>query len=179
MSSPRKPLHLFEAYGVEMEYMIVKNDTLEILPITDKVIYDVAGKFDSDVELEDMAWSNELVLHVIELKTNGPAKSLTIERTIEIEAKIELDIPSAFTPNGDRANDTWHLELLNKNALDEVSIKVYNKNGLVMYEANAFEKEWDGTFRGERVPVDTYYYTILVKLPYVRKIIKGIVTILY
>ena len=77
MSSPRKPLHLFEAYGVEMEYMIVKNDTLEILPITDKVIYDVAGKFDSDVELEDMAWSNELVLHVIELKTNGPAKSMT------------------------------------------------------------------------------------------------------
>ncbi|KAA9325223.1 carboxylate-amine ligase [Adhaeribacter soli] len=77
MSSPRKPLHLFEAYGVEMEYMIVKNDTLEILPITDKVIYDVAGKFDSDVELGDMAWSNELVLHVIELKTNGPARTLT------------------------------------------------------------------------------------------------------
>jgi carboxylate-amine ligase len=76
MSSPRKPLHLFEAFGVEMEYMIVKNDTLEILPITDKVIYDVAGKFDSDVELEDMAWSNELVLHVIELKTNGPAAQL-------------------------------------------------------------------------------------------------------
>src|SRR5688572_22924494 len=77
MSSPRKPLHLFEAYGVEMEYMIVKNDTLEILPITDKVIYDVAGKFDSDVELDDMAWSNELVLHVIELKTNGPSKTLS------------------------------------------------------------------------------------------------------
>ena len=76
MSKPRKPLHLFEAYGVEMEYMIVKNDTLEILPITDKVIFDVAGKFDSDVELDDMAWSNELVLHVIELKTNGPAGSL-------------------------------------------------------------------------------------------------------
>jgi carboxylate-amine ligase len=75
MSSPRKPLHLFEAYGVEMEYMIVKKDTLEILPITDKVIYDVAGKFESDVELGEMAWSNELVLHVIELKTNGPRKN--------------------------------------------------------------------------------------------------------
>src|SRR5688572_19884226 len=75
MSSPRKPLHLFEAYGVEMEYMIVKKDTLEILPITDKVIYDVVGKFESDVELGEMAWSNELVLHVIELKTNGPRKS--------------------------------------------------------------------------------------------------------
>ena len=77
MSSPRKPLHLFEAFGVEMEYMIVKNDTLEILPISDKVIYDVAGKFDADVELGDMAWSNELVLHVIELKTNDPAPGLT------------------------------------------------------------------------------------------------------
>jgi len=76
MSSPHKPLHLFEAFGVEMEYMIVKYDTLEILPITDKLIYDVVGKFESDVNLGDMAWSNELVLHVIELKTNGPAKTL-------------------------------------------------------------------------------------------------------
>jgi carboxylate-amine ligase len=76
MSTTRKPLHLFEAYGVEMEYMIVKTDTLEILPITDKVIFDVVGAFVSDAELGDMAWSNELVLHVIELKTNGPAPSL-------------------------------------------------------------------------------------------------------
>jgi carboxylate-amine ligase len=79
---------LFEAFGVEMEYMIVKNDTLEILPITDKVIYDIAGKFDSDVELGDMAWSNELVLHVIELKTNGPAAELN-NLTEKFQAQVK------------------------------------------------------------------------------------------
>ncbi|PTX20314.1 carboxylate-amine ligase [Pontibacter mucosus] len=73
---PRKPLHLFEGFGVELEYMIVQRDTLQVLPMTDKLIYDEVGEYLSDVEFGDIAWSNELVLHVVELKTQGPVKSL-------------------------------------------------------------------------------------------------------
>jgi gamma-glutamyl:cysteine ligase YbdK (ATP-grasp superfamily) len=69
-------IHLFDAYGVEIEYMIVDKNNLIVKPITDKVIYDVVGEFVSDVEFEETVWSNELVLHVIEIKTNGPRKSL-------------------------------------------------------------------------------------------------------
>ncbi|MDX5443669.1 MAG: glutamate-cysteine ligase family protein [Hymenobacteraceae bacterium] len=76
MSDERKPLHLFEAFGVELEYMIVREKDLKVDPITDKVIFEEVGQYVSDVELENIAWSNELVLHVIELKTNGPAKKL-------------------------------------------------------------------------------------------------------
>jgi glutamate---cysteine ligase / carboxylate-amine ligase len=76
MSSATKTLHLFEAYGVEMEYMIVDRDTLQVKPITDKLIYDEVGAFVSDVEFGEMAWSNELVLHVVELKTQVPTSSL-------------------------------------------------------------------------------------------------------
>jgi glutamate---cysteine ligase / carboxylate-amine ligase len=76
MSSATKTLHLFEAYGVEMEYMIVDRDTLQVKPISDKLIYDEVGAYVSDVEFGEMAWSNELVLHVIELKTQVPAASL-------------------------------------------------------------------------------------------------------
>lgn len=71
-----KPLHLFEGYGVELEYMIVHRQSLNVLPITDKLIYDEVGAYLSDVEFGDIAWSNELVLHVVELKTQGPVKSL-------------------------------------------------------------------------------------------------------
>jgi glutamate---cysteine ligase / carboxylate-amine ligase len=71
------PLHLFEAAGIELEYMIVDDQRLAVLPIADKVLSAVAGKIVSDVELGAIAWSNELVLHVIELKTNGPARSLS------------------------------------------------------------------------------------------------------
>jgi gliding motility-associated-like protein len=75
--------------------------------------------------------------------------------------------------------DTWHLEVTDKDRLDQAIIKVYNKRGLLLYESEGFEQEWDGTFNGELVPVDTYYYTIVVKLPYVRQTYKGVVTILY
>lgn len=56
--------------------MIVQRDTLQVLPMTDKLIYDEVGEYLSDVEFGDIAWSNELVLHVVELKTQGPVKSL-------------------------------------------------------------------------------------------------------
>ena len=110
---------------------------------------------------------------------DGQSISSTSERTIDIQAKVIVDIPSAFTPNGDNANDTWHLEVSSQEGLDQTIIKVYNKRGLLLYESDAFEQDWDGTFNGELLPVDTYYYTIVVKLPYVRQTYSGVVTILY
>jgi gamma-glutamyl:cysteine ligase YbdK (ATP-grasp superfamily) len=70
-------LHLFEGYGIELEYMLVDRNTLSILPVTDRVLEEAAGQIVSDVELGDMAWSNELVLHVIEVKGNGPVRDLS------------------------------------------------------------------------------------------------------
>ncbi len=68
--------HLFEVFGVELEYMLVDRDHLDVLPLTDEVLKAVAGDYVAEVERDSLAWSNELVLHVIELKTNGPAPGL-------------------------------------------------------------------------------------------------------
>ena len=54
-------LHLFEAVGVELEYMIVDADRLDVSPITDRLFEQVAGEIVSDVEHDDIDWSNELV----------------------------------------------------------------------------------------------------------------------
>ena len=86
------PLHLFQAYGVELEYMIVDSETLSVKPITDRVIYEVAGEYLSEIEVGEIAWSNELTLHVIELKTNGPADSL-------------VPLPNLFQKNVGRINE--------------------------------------------------------------------------
>ncbi len=67
---------LLEAIGVELEYMIVRRDTLDVYPVADKLLESVAGSIEGEVEFGDIAWSNELVLHVIEMKTNGPVSSL-------------------------------------------------------------------------------------------------------
>lgn len=67
---------LFQVFGVEMEYMIVDRDSLAVRPIADELLRGMAGDYVNDVEHGDFGWSNELVCHVIELKTNGPAAAL-------------------------------------------------------------------------------------------------------
>ncbi|MDW8287787.1 MAG: glutamate-cysteine ligase family protein, partial [Flammeovirgaceae bacterium] len=67
---------LFEAFGVEIEYMIVDKDTLHIRSIADKLIFDTTGSYTSEVHRGELAWSNELVNHVIEIKCAHPASSL-------------------------------------------------------------------------------------------------------
>ncbi len=70
------PLSLFSAFGIELEYMLVDANTLDIRPIADQVMRLEAGEIVSEVEFDDISWSNELVLHVLELKTSNPAPSL-------------------------------------------------------------------------------------------------------
>lgn len=77
MSSAAPRLPLFAGVGVELEYMIVDAKTLDVRPICDELIHAVTGNYQSEVERGAFCWSNELVLHVVELKTNGPAASLS------------------------------------------------------------------------------------------------------
>lgn len=74
--SSRAPLHAFAAYGIEIEYAIVDRDTLDVCAIADRLLADVAGAEVNEFADGPIAWSNELSLHVIELKTNGPAANL-------------------------------------------------------------------------------------------------------
>ena len=69
-------LRLFEGHGIELEYMIVARDTLDVLPVCDRLMAAVSGSEESEIERGELAWSNELALHVLELKTNGPAERL-------------------------------------------------------------------------------------------------------
>ncbi|MCC6971184.1 MAG: hypothetical protein IT434_13300 [Phycisphaerales bacterium] len=83
-----RPFALFEAFGVECEYMIVDAATLDIRPVADKLLLEAATLpgaepyFESgtavptEVGLGPVSWSNELCAHVIELKTAAPASSL-------------------------------------------------------------------------------------------------------
>lgn len=73
----QRPLHLFEGYGVELEYMVVDSDTLNPLPVSDRLLAAEAGRIVNEHPRGNgIAWSNELALHIIEFKTDGPARSL-------------------------------------------------------------------------------------------------------
>ncbi len=63
---------IFSVLGLEIEYMLVDKDTLAIQPKSDLILKTLAGKQVNEVVLGDIAASNELVMHVLELKNNGP-----------------------------------------------------------------------------------------------------------
>ena len=83
-----------------------------------------------------------------------------------------LDIPLAFTPNGDGYNDKWNLVVISDRYPDGVIvgqiypnavIEVYNRWGeLVFISTNGYADEWDGTdiSNGKPLPVDSYHYII-------------------
>ncbi len=85
-------LGLFEAYGIELEYMIVDARSLEVAPIADRLIERESGGIENEIERADYAWSNELARHVIEVKTNGPVASL-------------VDLPGGFAGELRRMNE--------------------------------------------------------------------------
>lgn len=95
-------LHLFQAFGVELEYMIVDRDSLDIRPIADELLKAELGEYGSDFENGMVTWSNELVMHVIELKSTRPESNFNT-------------LCSAFSDNVTRANsvlEKWNAMLL-------------------------------------------------------------------
>jgi gamma-glutamyl:cysteine ligase YbdK (ATP-grasp superfamily) len=73
-----EPLGLWGGVGVEIEYMIVDSATLDVKPVADRLLAEALGREwarpdePDDVERGTLAWSNELALHVVELKTARP-----------------------------------------------------------------------------------------------------------
>jgi gamma-glutamyl:cysteine ligase YbdK (ATP-grasp superfamily) len=118
MNEP-KILSLFEAFGIELEYMIVDAETLDVKPVADALLARVGRGDEFDVDMGPIAWSNELALHVIELKTNGPSPTLDgvasdfQEHVALVESHLgDLGarlMPSAMHPwmNPDRETRLW------------------------------------------------------------------------
>jgi carboxylate-amine ligase len=70
-----KTLALFEGYGIEIESAVVDADSLDVRSVVDELLREAAGSDEwvEDVDDGAIGLSNELVSHVVELKTNGPA----------------------------------------------------------------------------------------------------------
>ena len=72
----------FAAYGIELEYMLVHCDGLDVAPIADGVL-----QGSTCLERGELGWSNELVLHVLELKNLRPTAGLA-----ELAARFQHEV---------------------------------------------------------------------------------------
>jgi gliding motility-associated-like protein len=73
-------------------------------------------------------------------------------------------MPTAFSPNADNANDLYYPVIFGQTEfVSVIEFRVYNRWGQIVY--NDPSKGWDGKFKGESQPVETYVYHIKVRLP--------------
>ena len=77
---------------------------------------------------------------------------------IVVEFAYTLDIPSAFTPEGDPVNRIVFVRGLGIRNLVEFSI--YNRWGEKLFTTDDINQGWDGYYDGKLQPVDTYVYYV-------------------
>jgi gliding motility-associated-like protein len=69
-----------------------------------------------------------------------------------------LDYPRFFTPNGDGYNDVWKIK--NLDLFPEASIIIYDRYGKLLKELNAINPNWDGTYIGNELPANDYWFNL-------------------
>lgn len=82
---------------------------------------------------------------------------------IKVITNIPVNIPSAFTPNGDGKNDEFKVTNLTIQKI--VEFRVFNRWGQEVFSTTDNKKGWDGTYQGKPQETDTYSYIIRVASP--------------
>ncbi|MBC8883440.1 T9SS type B sorting domain-containing protein [Flavobacterium piscinae] len=73
---------------------------------------------------------------------------------------VVLLVPPFFTPNSDGQNDVFYLKgmefYLNS------SLSIFNRYGKLIKQIGPSNPFWDGTFEGENLPADDYWYVLKI-----------------
>ena len=78
--------------------------------------------------------------------------------TVYVKPESTIDVPTAFTPNGDGKNDIiyadgWGIKKL-------TYFRIFNRWGQLLFETNDIKVGWDGTYNGVPQNMETYVYQV-------------------
>jgi gliding motility-associated-like protein len=80
-------------------------------------------------------------------------------RPIDIEFDGIVDVPTAFTPNGDGINDVFQVQGF---GINQYQFRIFNRWGEMVFESFDINEAWDGFFRGEEQAMEVYVWTLSV-----------------
>ena len=99
--------------------------------------------------------------YTVVVTDSGGCFSVPSYYRFEVKPETTIDVPTAFTPNGDGNNDLifvrgWGIKSL-------IEFKVYNRWGQLVFETSDIKQGWDGYFNGKQQNNDTYTYHAVVE----------------
>jgi len=87
-----------------------------------------------------------------------------VSKNIEVEIEHYIPMPNAFTPDGDGLNDVFGPPSEFCNDYD-LTFKVFDKTGILLFESNSADKKWIGTANGSNTILkrDVYVWILITK----------------
>jgi gliding motility-associated-like protein len=82
----------------------------------------------------------------------------SISKIIKVYPSCVLDVPNAFTPDGNGHND--FLYPLNAVKAQNLQFSVYNRWGQLLFTTNNWKAGWDGRFKGQLQATGTYVWVL-------------------
>ena len=146
---------------------IAKIESVEIVDLTDvnKVTINVSGSGDYEYSLNDItgpfSYSNVFEnipsgIHTIYINDKNGCGIVSKEIAV-------VGAPKYFTPNGDGYNDYWNVKGTNTAANSKSVIRIFDRYGKLLTQIFPNSNGWDGTFNGQPLPSDDYWYTVVLE----------------
>ncbi len=90
---------------------------------------------------------------------NCPTQSDTVMIVVSVCNGFDSAFPTVITPNYDGKNDLFVIEYLEL-IYPDCRVTIVNRWGSVVFESVGYAEAWNGTFKGEPLPLGTYFYRI-------------------
>ncbi|MEX6691083.1 PKD domain-containing protein [Danxiaibacter flavus] len=81
----------------------------------------------------------------------------TTSATLQAIVEPLVDVPNAFTPNGDGSNDIVRVRGY---GIEKMSWKIFNRWGTLVFQSASSTIGWDGKYKGQLQPQDVYTYIL-------------------
>ena len=91
-------------------------------------------------------------LHVLYVRDKKGCGITSLEVFISV-------FPKYFTPNNDGINDRWQIKGINDDFLNTSKVSIFDRYGKLIKQMNAKNGSWDGTFNGQLLPSNDYWFT--------------------
>ena len=95
---------------------------------------------------------------------------------IIVTVVADITFPNGISPNADGANDEWIID--NIELFPNCVVEVYNRWGELLFQSQGYKEKWSGVYKGQLLPVGTYYYIIKLNDPLFPDVLTGPITIL-
>lgn len=114
------------------------------------------------------------IVHITDQNGCNASDSVTV--SVYNSGCSNIYIPNAFTPNGDHVNDVFRAR---NSGVKNMRLLVFNRLGEKVFETTDPASGWDGNYKNQPAPEDSYgYYFFAECLQEEKIILKGNVTLL-